>query len=63
MPRVEELLAGGDADVEDLDTDGQSLFPLFLTSFFLFLTFFYIFFTFLAVPLRREGQLYRWPRH
>ena len=25
LSRVEELLAGGDADVEDLDNDGQSL--------------------------------------
>ena len=33
MSRVEELLAGGDADVEDLDSDGRPLFsfvvPLF----------------------------------
>ena len=26
MSRVEELLAGGDADVEDLDSDGRPLF-------------------------------------
>ena len=26
MPRVEELLAGGDADVEDLDSDGQPFY-------------------------------------
>ena len=25
LSRVEEILAGGDADVEDLDNDGQSL--------------------------------------
>ena len=29
ISRVEELLAGGDADVEDLDTDGQSLISCF----------------------------------
>ena len=28
--RVEELLAGGDADVEDLDADGQSFIYCFL---------------------------------
>ena len=27
---MEELLAGGDADVEDLDADGQSLIYCFL---------------------------------
>ena len=37
MPRVEELLAGGDADVEDLDTDGQSLIECF--SYFLLFSF------------------------
>ena len=26
MSRVEELLAGGDADVEDLDSDGQPFY-------------------------------------
>ena len=37
MPRVEELLAVGDADVEDLDTDGQSLIECF--SYFLLFSF------------------------
>ena len=36
MPRVEELLAGGDADVEDLDTDGESFIECFLIFFLLF---------------------------
>ena len=37
MPRVEELLAGGDADVEDLDTDGESFIECFSYFFFFFL--------------------------
>ena len=36
MPRVEELLAGGDADVEDLDTDGESFIECFSDFFFTF---------------------------